>query len=176
MNGHGDARSDPLVHAPQLVPARVSGNVDGVFGHAIGNDVYAAIGEGVLKLKDALLISWNDAGGENHDIAVAERNMSVIIAGDSAEGCARLSLAAGAQVEDVVIGQRTGVFFIDEIRDVIEEANRPCRIRNLVHRATDETNAAPAGRCGTNHAFHARDVGRECRDGNASGLLCNEIY
>ena len=107
-------RLQPAIDLLQLVATRVAGDVHQRVG--VGDDLAALPGEAVLDLGDRLLVAGNGARGEDHQIALAERDRRVVVFGDAGERGAGLALAAGAQQQNLV-GLQIGELVLVERRE-----------------------------------------------------------
>ena len=99
VHRHDDLGRSPGVHAPQLIAPRMAGDVHQRF--VVGEDIAAGAREVVLDAPDRLLVAGNGARGEDHDVALVERDLRMLLLGDARERRALLALAAGAQEDDV---------------------------------------------------------------------------
>ena len=55
-----------------------------------------------------------------------ERDVAMLAAGDARQRGARLALAAGAEEEHVLVGQRAGFVFVDDVRRRPAAGRRSC--------------------------------------------------
>ena len=87
-----------------------------------------------------------------------ERHVAVVLAGDTGECGACLTLAAGAEIENVLGGNRTGVRLVHEFHVTRQDTNSFRGVRDAVHAAPDEADAAACQLSGLDDGFHARDI------------------
>ena len=91
----------------------------------------------------------------------AQVDVRVGALGDARQGRARLALAAGAEVEDLVVAGSAGLVVVDEGLDALHQADRLGRRGHPVHRAADQADAPAVGLGGADHGVHPRHVGGE---------------
>ncbi len=97
MHRHGDARPHPAIHLGQLFARRVAGDMDEMI--LLGQHFHPQRRSRLCSSKIGDFVAGNDAGGEDHRIALAEMDMGMIALGDAGQRRARLALAAGAEIE-----------------------------------------------------------------------------
>ncbi len=97
-------------------------------------------------------------------VTLAQLHMRVVTVGDARQGRPNLALAAGAEVEDLVVREVLGFLVVDEVGHALEQPDRLGRRRHAVHRAAGEADTAVGGLGRADHAVHARDVRRETGD------------
>ncbi len=142
---------------------------------ALGQHGDAARGEIVLEPEDRELVARNDARGEDHRVALAERNVRMLAGGDARERGARLALAPGAEIEDAVSGQARGVVLGPDAGEIAEVAGVLRRLDHGAHGAADEHDLAAVCARGIGHRFQPRDIGRERGDRDAAGERADQI-
>ena len=103
VHRNGDARLHPAIKLRHLGAARMAGDVHQM--RAVGDDLDALPHQPVDELADRLLVARDGARGEDHQVALRERHLGVLVLGDARERGARLALAAGAQRHDLVVRQ-----------------------------------------------------------------------
>ena len=101
----------PAIHLFQLVAAGMAGDMDEMI--LLGQHLHAQRRQLVLQLEDRQFVAGNDAGGKNHRIALAQMHKGMVVVGDAGQRRARLALAAGAQIENLVGGQIGGFGGVD---------------------------------------------------------------
>ena len=166
VHRHDDLRPHPAVHLAQLVAARVTGDVHQRF--VVGQDIAAVARQVVLDAPDRLLVARDGARGEDHDIALVERDLRVLLLGDARERGARLALAAGAQQHDVAAVEVGELVLVEVLEALRQVAGIDGDLDHAVQRAprNDELAAGRPRRVG--HAFDARHVGGERRHRDAA--------
>ena len=95
-----DLRPHPADHLPELVDARMPGNVHEM--GTVGDDLDSLGDETVDHPHDRLLVAGNGARGENHAVAARERDLGMVVLRDAGERRARLALAAGTERQHLV--------------------------------------------------------------------------
>src|SRR5438270_7443635 len=113
-------RPDHLVHAHQLVPRRMTGDMDEMV--LVGHDLDAGPDQSVVQPPDRLLVAGDNARGKDHDIAFLEYDIRMVVARDPRQGGARLALAAGADQQDLVARDVAGLVLGQEAGHIAEIA------------------------------------------------------
>ncbi|MNX80295.1 hypothetical protein D3C86_1119500 [compost metagenome] len=101
-------------------------------------------------------------------VALAQLDEGVRALGHARQGRADLALAAGAEIQDLVLGPDAGLLFRQERLHVAQHADRLGGGGDAVHRAPGQSHATTCGLGGADHAVHARDVGGEAAHGDAA--------
>ncbi len=125
---------------------------------AVGVESHAAVGELVLQVANGHLVAGDDPRGEDAGVPVPQAHMRMGALGDPRQGRADLALAAGAQVEDVVVGKEPCLRVADEGLGVGEQAHGACGAGHPVHGTSHEADPPIVGLGGADRGVHPRDV------------------
>src|SRR5262245_27078301 len=95
----------------QFVAAGVAGDVD----HGPGgiDDIRAGPEELVNDPEDGGFIAWDRSGRNDYRIAGTDRDLAVVAIGNPTENGHGFALAAGNDIDDLVVGEKRGLFRID---------------------------------------------------------------
>ena len=160
VDRHHVARAQQREHRPQLLLARVAGDVHG--RDLLVQHLGAGAGELVDRVVDAELVARNRLRGDDHRVARLDRERLVVAVGDARQRRHRLALAPRAEHEDAVRRQLRRLVRIHERvlreRDVPEVAGD---VEVLAHRAADDGHLPPALDGDVRRLLHAMDVRRE---------------
>ena len=140
---------------------------------ALGEEAHAAVGELVLQVADRDLVAGDDPRGKDAARRPAPRlTMRMGAIGDARQRRARLALAAGAEVEDLVGREVAGLGVGDEgLRCRSSRPTERAAGRHADHRAADQADAPAVGLGGADDRVHPRDVGGEAGRGDLA-LQC----
>ena len=95
-----------------------------------------------MQPADRLLVAGDDARRKDHDIALFERDVGVVVAGDAGQRGARLALAAGADQQDLVARDVAGLVLGQKARHIGEIAVLARRLVHPPQRAADQRHVA----------------------------------
>ena len=115
---------------------------------------------------DRLLVAGNGARGEDHAVALVQRHLRMVVAGDPRQRRARLALAARAQRQHLVRRKMAVEIRAAEILHAIEIAGLARDLHHALHGAADHDDLAVGGFGGIRDGPDARDVGRKGRHGD----------
>ncbi len=142
--------------------------MDRISRHLVRNDPHALLRQRVLHVEDALLISRDDARGEDDRITLIQCDMAMGVIRDTAERGALLALAAGAEIKDLVARKGARLGFVDQVRQVGEHTCLHRRIDDLVHASSSQTDA-PAGKSRRfDHGCDTRHIRSESSHGHTA--------
>ena len=91
----------------------------------LGNNPDALSRKLVLQTADRQFVAGNLPGRKYHRITLSQRHMTVIAAGDPAEGRTGLALATGTNIENLIGGNIDGIFGLQERRQIGQVAGLP---------------------------------------------------
>ena len=143
MHRDRDLRPDHLVHLDQLVARRMAGDMHQMI--ALGDHLDAAQHEPIVQPPDRLLIAGNDARGKDHRIARVEFGVGMRAGGDPRQRGAHFALAAGAEIENLVLREVFGFLLADEVPQAAHQSDRGGGGRHAVHRAAHQADPAIGG-------------------------------
>src|SRR5262245_66523492 len=95
----GDAGLDPAVELLELAAAGVPRDVDGLI--LVGDDLDAQIRQAVLHAPHGLFVAGDGARRKDHAVALLALDIGMLALRDARERRARLTLAPGAQSDDL---------------------------------------------------------------------------
>ena len=163
VDGHDVPRAQQREHRPQLLLARVTGDVHG--RDLLVEHLRARAGELVDRVVDAQLVPGNRLRRDDDGVSRLDRDGLVVAVRDSRQGRHRLALASRAEDEELVRRKLRGLVRVDDRvlreRDVAEV---PRDVEVLAHRAPDDDDLPPALHGDVGGLLHAMDVRRERRD------------
>ena len=174
VHGHRDLGAHPLVHACQLVAARVARDVDEMV--VLGDHLDAERDEAVVHPVDGELVAGNDLRREDHHVALAEAHMGMFVDGDARQRRPWLALAAGAQVEHLVGRQGRGVAVAEKGDVLVEVAGGARRVGDAPQRAPDEGELAAVRLGDRSDGLDARDVRGEAGDGDVAFVAADDLH
>ena len=116
MDRDGDAGPDQLVHLDQFVAGRMARHVNAVA--VFRDDVDALEDQPVMERPDGKLVAVDDTRREDDRVTVAQVDLPMIAGGDAGERRARLPLAAGTDVEHLILGQLARLLGLEKRRQV----------------------------------------------------------
>ena len=137
VHRHDDLGAQQAVHAPQLIAPRMPGDVHQRF--VVGEDIAAGAREVVLDAPDRLLVARNGARGKDHDVALVERDLRMLLFRDARERRTLLALAAGAQEDDVAPRQRLELVLVEKAEALRQVAGIDGDLDHAVQRAAGAT-------------------------------------
>ncbi len=134
----------------------------------VGDELAAHLDEPVLDAANDALVAGDGAGREDHQVAVLEPDVGMLVLGDAGERRARLALAARAEDDDL-LGRDVGEVLLVVVAEVRRQIARLLRhLDHAVHGTARHDDLAPRGAGGFGHGLDARDVGGEDRHGHAA--------
>ena len=146
-------------------------------GHVHGSvvavdDLGAELHELVDHLVDLMLVARNQGAGEDHGVELVDVDVTVVAVGDTAEGGHRLTLGAGAHVDELVILDIVGLLEVHDgaFGDVqVAEVGGDGHVAH--HGAADEHDLAAVFVGGVHHLLHTVHMGGEAGDDDLAGGL-----
>ena len=174
VDRHEVARMHHGEHELELLLATVTGNVhDGV---RLIEDLAADLGQRVDDALNALLVTGNGRGGDDDGVALADGEALVLAvrhAGERGEG---LALTAGAEHDDLVLGD---IAELERIKDVLV---RDLEIAELAgnlgvghHGTTGHDDLAADRSGGIADLLETVNVTREARDEHTTGGVLDNV-
>ena len=160
-NRHG--RANLGVHARQFIPRRMSGDVDQLI--LIGDQAHAAANQAILQMPNRLLVTGDHPGREDHNIALLQGDMGMIVIGDSGQRSPWLALAPRANQYRPIRWQIADLFFIDE-GNVLEIAVFLRGGDHAVQGSSNQRDLSLIGCGGQRDAFQPRNIARKAGDGD----------
>ena len=134
---------------------------------AVGDHLDALGHEPIDHPIDCLLVAGDRAGREDHAVALAERDLGMLVLGDARQCGARLALAPGAQCQHLVRRQVAVGLGAAKLLHAVEVASLARNLDHAIHGAADQHDLAVGSERRTGHRAQASDMGSECRDGDA---------
>ena len=168
-----DPRPDHLIHADKLVARRVARDMDKMI--RLGHDFDPEPHERVLQPPDRLFVARNDTRRKDHDIALFERDVGVIITSDASERGARLALAASADHQDLVARHVARFVFGQEPRHIGKIAGLARRLVHAPQRAPDQGDVAVVDARGLGDRLQPRDIRGKTSDGDSPVVTADQV-
>ena len=175
VNGNEIARAHQIQEQFLLFLAGVAGNVDRAAVIVVIHQ--GALAEHVVQHpEDGFFVSGNDARGENHRIALVEREQAVIIHGDARKRGHGLGLAAADQDNQLFRRKRIDVLRAHHQAVGNAQAVHAVRDLDVVHHAAADERDLAAGRRGDVHdLLDARNRRREAGDDHLARRRAREF-
>src|SRR5438477_9141704 len=168
-----DPRPDHLIHADKLVARRVARDMDKMI--RLGHDFDPEPHERVLQPPDRLFVARDNTRRNDHDIALFERDVGVIITGDASERGARLALAASADHQDLVARHVARFVFGQEPRHIGKIAGLARRLVHAPQRAPDQSDVAVVDARGLGDRLQPRDIRGKTSDGDSPVVTADQV-
>ena len=166
VHRNGDLRPQPRIHILELFAPRMSRDVHQRFG--VGDEIDAKPGEPILHARHGLLVAGYRTRREDDEIAFVERDVGMLVGGNTGDGGAHLALAAGAHDHDLVARQ-IGKPLLVEIRKVLRQVSGFGRHFDDAMERTSGDDERPAGGVGRRRdRCKARDIRGKARHGDAA--------
>ncbi len=142
----------------------------------VGDPLDAEPHQRVLQPADRFFVPRDDARGKDHDIAVFQRDVRVVVARDAGQRGARLALAAGADQQGLVARQVAGLVLGQKARDVREIAIVAGRLLDPIERTPDQRDIAVMGARHLGDRLKPRDIRGEAGDRHPPVIAADQLY
>ena len=161
-------------HELELLLAAMTRNVHESIGLVV--DLATDLRKRVDDALDGLLVAGNGSGGDDHRVVCGDGKRLVLAIGHTRERGKRLALAAGAQDNDLILGNLVDVIGVDDV--LVSDAQVAKLAGDLGignHGTTSHHDLTTDGSRTIAHLLQTVDVAREARHEDATRRILDDV-